>query len=350
MHRPERRRDHRCRRRELRNASAFGDPPVGVQQARVGVVAERVLVVQPGVLRGERHGLLRLAVHRDLQRGGDAAAVGGVRDAVAHGDRVGGLGERELDVLAGRELNGLPTGCLGRQRVRRAVGTDHDTVGGGVLGFLLGECDSRATSGDERRVEGGPGDRGGDGCCGRGGRGSGEHPRREGESGEGRHGEAGGARVLRVIVDSFHSEGRLAAIAPRRGARDRGRLYGACELRHNPLCGIAAILSSSCDSAAIRPQGSASPSQAAGSPRSTRPGASNQLVESGRLLERVLHVLAGLLEVGLASGPSCPRPPCRGRRSRLPTLPWPGPSSLQPCWPSCRRYPLCGLLSSVPPR
>ena len=53
--RPERRRDDRRRRGGRGHAAALGDPPVRVEQAGVRVVGERVLVVEPGVLRGQRH-------------------------------------------------------------------------------------------------------------------------------------------------------------------------------------------------------------------------------------------------------------------------------------------------------
>ena len=101
---------------------ALGDPPVRVQQAGVRVVRERVLVVQPRVLRRERHGLAVPAVDRDVERRGDAAAVRRVRDAVAHGDRVRRARQGELDVLARRQLHRLTAGRLGGQRVRRPVG------------------------------------------------------------------------------------------------------------------------------------------------------------------------------------------------------------------------------------
>src|ERR1017187_5522954 len=49
-------------------------------------------------LRREGHGLALVAVYRDVERCGDPAAGGRVRDAVAHIDRVGRRRQRELDV------------------------------------------------------------------------------------------------------------------------------------------------------------------------------------------------------------------------------------------------------------
>ena len=82
--------------------------------------------------------------------------------------RVGGLRQREVDVLPGGQLDGLATRRLGGERVGVAVGADHGAVGGGALGLLLDEADVRAAAGDERRVERGSGDRGGGGRGGAG--------------------------------------------------------------------------------------------------------------------------------------------------------------------------------------
>ena len=86
--------------------------------------------------------------------------VGRVRDAVAHGDRVGRRRQRELDVLPGGELDRRAAGRLRRQRVRGPVRADDRAVGGGVLRLLLDEVDGGAAPGDQRRVERGAGHRG----------------------------------------------------------------------------------------------------------------------------------------------------------------------------------------------
>ncbi len=107
----------------------------------VGVAA----AVQPGVLGGQVEGLkvAAVGVERERRRGG--GAVGVVRDRVAQHDRVGRLGEGELDVLAGGgELDGLPSGGLGLDaRVGGAVG-QHGPVGLRGRGPVLGVRDGRA--------------------------------------------------------------------------------------------------------------------------------------------------------------------------------------------------------------
>jgi hypothetical protein len=180
--------DHRRRCGRRGHARALGDPPVRVQQVRTGIVGERVLVVQPGVLRGQRHPLPVRAVHGDVERRGDPAAVRRVRDAVPDGDRVRGGGQRELDVLTGRQLDGPPSGRLGGQRVGRAVRAEHDTVGAGVLRLLLEEADTGAPPGDERGIEGGPRhDRPVGGRRGRGHRKQGDDRDEHGSEGASRH-------------------------------------------------------------------------------------------------------------------------------------------------------------------
>ena len=101
------------------------------------------------------------AVDRDVQRRGDAAAGRRVRDAVAHGDRVGRARQRELDVLARRSsLTAVrPDASAGSVYAARA-GADDRAVGRGVLGLLLDEVDAGAAAGDQRRVERGAGDAG----------------------------------------------------------------------------------------------------------------------------------------------------------------------------------------------
>ena len=168
VHRPERRGDRR-----RRASSRAGTHPhsvihqSGCSRPAFGSLRERVLVVEPGVLRGQRHRPLAGAVDRDVERRGDAAAGRRVRDAVAHGDRVRGLRQRELDVLPGRQLHRRAARRLGGQRVRRAVGADDRAVGDRVLRLLLEEADAPRRARDQGRVEGGAGDRGRRGAGGR---------------------------------------------------------------------------------------------------------------------------------------------------------------------------------------
>ena len=81
-----------------------------------------------------------VAIDRDVERYGDSAAGGRVRDAVAHVDRVGRRGQRELDVLSRRQADRRPAGRLRRQGVRGRARADDRAVRRGVLRFLLDEA------------------------------------------------------------------------------------------------------------------------------------------------------------------------------------------------------------------
>ena len=154
VRRPERCRERRRRSRERRHARALGNPPVGVQQAGVRVVRERILVVEPRVLGRERQRRAALPVDGERDRSVDAATRRRVRDAVADGDRVRGTRQRELDVLAGRgQLDGLAPRSLAGERVGRRVEWEDGAVRVGVLGFLLDEVDIGAATRGERRID-----------------------------------------------------------------------------------------------------------------------------------------------------------------------------------------------------
>ena len=150
------------RRREgdrgARNAAAFGRTPVRLDRCRQRrVVGERVRVIEPGVLRGQRHGLRMVAVDRDVKRRSDAATGRRIRNAVAHRDGVGRLRQREVDVLSGRETDRRPAGGLGRQCIGGGARTDDRAVGGGRLGLLLDERYGCSAIRDERRIDGSAG-------------------------------------------------------------------------------------------------------------------------------------------------------------------------------------------------
>ena len=137
---------------------------VAVQVGRV--VGERVAAVEPGVFRGEGQVRAGPAVHQDVQRRGQAGAVGGVGDRVAQVNGVRRPGEGELDVLAGPAEGDRGAGHgFGGQRVEVVGRADHRAVGVRAHGGVLGERDLRAAAvgrgRHHRRVAGstGPGGR-----------------------------------------------------------------------------------------------------------------------------------------------------------------------------------------------
>jgi hypothetical protein len=110
-----------------------------VEEVGVRIVRERILLVEPGVLRCQRRPQRVVVAGDDVERRGDPAAARRVRDAVADADRVRGAREDEVDVLTGREPDRLAAGRLGGQRVSGPVRADDRAVGARALGLLLDE-------------------------------------------------------------------------------------------------------------------------------------------------------------------------------------------------------------------